>query len=87
MIPTPFVGHKCSIPPSEELPVCYGVNIPLGVRILAVFEGFVKDLVFPHVQIKNHDEEYDAVIEPLARNINVQRFSSTAPRDVKIERI
>ena len=78
MIPAVFVRHKASVPPSEKLLIRYGVNISLGVCILPVCEGFIKDLVFPHIEIENHDDEDDAVIEPLARDVNVKRFASAA---------
>ena len=86
MIPAVFVRHKASISPSEKLLIRYGVNISLGVCVLPVCEGFIKDLVFPHIEIENHDDEDDAVIEPLACDVNVQRFASKA-WNLNIERV
>ena len=43
----------------------------LVVRVLAVCEGIVEDLVFPHVQIENHNDEDDPVIKPFPRDADV----------------
>ena len=87
MVPTPFISHKSSVSPSQELSVRYAVDITLRVCVLAIGKRFVEDLIFPHVQVQDHDNEDDTVVEPFACDVNVQRFTSTATGNVNIERV
>ena len=54
---------------------------------MAVGERFVEDLIFPHVQVQDHDNEDDPVVEPFSRDVNVQRFTSTATGNANVERV
>ena len=52
------------------------VSQQLLTYVLAVFLWVIKDLVFPHIEIENHDEKNDAIIEPFSRNLNFYRFNT-----------
>ena len=37
--------------------------------ILSIFFRIIENLIFPHIQIENHDQKNDAIIEPFPRNL------------------
>ena len=85
MIPTIFIGQQRSVPPPEKLSVRHSVNVPFWICVLAICERFVKDLVFPHVEVQDHDDEDDTIVKPFSCNININRFSSAARGKSNIE--
>ena len=38
----------------------------LLTNILTIFFWIIKYLIFPHIEIKNHDKENDTIVEPFA---------------------
>lgn len=43
----------------------------LVICILTVHVWFIEDLVFPHVQVENHYDEDDAIVEPFPCDMDV----------------
>ena len=52
---SPTLLHNLPVCISYKLHVRHGVNMAVGVCVLAIQVGFIKDLVFPHVHVKYHN--------------------------------
>ena len=69
MAPAPFV-RKCSfIRALRKCRIRHSVNVALRVGVLAKGKRIIKDLIFPHVKIENHDDENDAIVEPFTSHV------------------
>ena len=60
-------------------------DVSFRVGILAKCERIIKNLVFPHVQVKNDDQHNDAIVEPPAGDVNMPVFFLTEARQTEVE--
>ena len=70
----------------HECLVRYGVDVAMRVRVLAERERVVEDLVLPHVEVEDHDDEDDAVVEPLTGHVHRPVLLLQAARRIDVER-
>ena len=85
------VAPRVRIAGIEHGDVGHGVHLVLHARVLAVVLRLVEDLVLPHVQVEQHDEEDDAVIEPFARDFDFHEveadFVPVEAGQIDVERV
>ena len=72
MRPSPCVTQSFISCIGKEIFIRNSVDVLLVISVLAIHKRFVKYLVLPHVEIKDHDNKDDAIIvEPFSRDANL----------------
>lgn len=71
MRPSPCVTQSFISCIGKEIFIGNSVDVLLVISVLAIHKRFVKYLVLPHVEIKDHNNEDDAIVEPFSRDANL----------------
>ena len=71
MRPSPCVTQSFISCIGKEIFIGNSVDVLLVISVLAIHKRFVKYLVLPHVEIKDHDNEDDAIVEPFSCDANL----------------
>lgn len=60
----PLPGQRAAVEVLQGVRVLHGVDLLSWTHVLAVFIGLIEDLVLPHVQVQDEDQEDDAIVKP-----------------------
>lgn len=60
----PLPGQRAAVEVPQGVRVLHGVDLLSRTHVLAIFIGFIEDLILPHVEVQDEDQEDDAVVEP-----------------------
>ena len=82
---SPFVRQHALVCSAQKVQIKNREDVSFRIGILAERERVVKNLVFPHVQVKNNNQHNDTIVEPLPCDVNLPVLFLTEARQPEVE--